>query len=180
MACAVFSYYEIEWDRMRQMNRRVCKWVDPFTVSILLILPLSLFITMFHRLNISRSNQYTMSITQRKTKCVALLRKLISIYSKLVINLCACECTSRAQIYFLYNWLSFFVVAVIIIIIIRFYPQNVLKICVMQKKTEPNGMRRRRGESRNAFVYMEIRIKNDKWPNPKEEKKLKYQQTFTI
>lgn len=52
-----------------------------------------------------------------------------------------------------------------------------------EKKTEPNGMRRRRRrrESRNAFVYMEIRIKNDKWTNPKEEKKkLKYQQTFTI
>lgn len=31
--------------------------------------------------------------------------------------------------------------------------------------------RRRRRESRNAFVYMEIRIKNDKWTNPKEEKK---------
>lgn len=31
-------------------------------------------------------------------------------------------------------------------------------------------MRRRRRESRNAFVYMEIHIKNDKWTNPKEEK----------
>lgn len=29
---------------------------------------------------------------------------------------------------------------------------------------------RRRRESHNAFVYMEIHIKNDKWTNPKEEK----------
>lgn len=68
-----------------------------------------------------------------------------------------------------YRFLSLLLLLLLsFVFILKMYWKSVS--CKRMKKTEPNGMRRRRRESRNAFVYMEIRIKNDKWTNPKEEK----------